>query len=87
MQQWLVSVRDHSDDLEAFVPLLIKVQDLAYHLRKRQSLRRASMIIPRELDLVRFYIDQKYTPGSPVHQMLCQALACKRMVLAFDGLE
>ena len=85
MQQWLVSVRDHSDDLEAFVPLLIKVQELAYQLKKRQPSRRASKIIPKNLDLVQFYIDQKYSVGSPVHKMLCQALACKRMVLAFDG--
>ena len=54
------------------------MQDLAYLLRTQASTLEG-------LDLLQFYIDQKFSVGSAVHKMLCQSLACKRMVLAIDG--
>ena len=77
----LVTIADKDGGQDRYVPLLIRVQELAYLLRHYEATARG-------VDLLRFYLEKKYGKNDPeTHLMLLQALHSRRLVLMVDGLD
>ena len=67
-----------------YVPLLIKIQQLA-HLVRRSGLNVKRL---PEFDFLSFFVQETFKVTEPdLYKMLCQAIACRRLVLILDGLD